>query len=99
MFEKNILTFNPGWDQDVNTLEEFDDVREIQKELKSKGIEIENEADESSSGPDSFVVIDPDGNPILIDQHIWRFIWDPIIRTKHRIRLHQGAGVHSPNSK
>jgi predicted enzyme related to lactoylglutathione lyase len=70
MFKNNILTFNPGWDENVNTLDSYDDVREIQKHLKSKGIKIEDEADETTSGPASFVVIDPDGNTILIDQHI-----------------------------
>ena len=70
MFEKNILTFNPGWDQYANKLEYFDDVREIQKNLKEKGLKIENEVDEESTGPGSFVVIDPDGNPVLIDQHV-----------------------------
>ena len=70
MFENNILTFNPGWDTNANNLENFDDVRAIQQHLKAKGIPIENEADESTSGPASFVVIDPDGNAILIDQHV-----------------------------
>lgn len=70
MFEKNILTFNPGWDSNATTLENFDDVRRIQKRLKEKGISLESEADENSSGPASFVVLDPDGNPILVDQHI-----------------------------
>lgn len=70
MFENNILTFNPGWDENAQTLESYDDVREIQKHLKSKGIKIEKEADETTSGPASFVVMDPDGNAILIDQHI-----------------------------
>lgn len=70
MFDKNILTFNPGWDQNCNNLESFTDVRELQKKLKEQGISIENEADENSSGPASFAVIDPDGNPILIDQHV-----------------------------
>lgn len=70
MFENNILTFNPGWDSNANTLGNFEDVREIQKSLRSKGISIENEADESTKGPESFVIIDPDGNAILIDQHI-----------------------------
>ena len=69
MFENNILTFNPGWDENAKTLDSYNDVREIQKHLKSKGIKIENEADESTSGPASFVVMDPDGNAILIDQH------------------------------
>ena len=70
MFENNILTFNPGWDQNANTLENFDDVREIQKELKYKNIKFEHETDGSASGPASLVVLDPDGNAILIDQHI-----------------------------
>lgn len=70
MFDKNILTFNPGWDQGANNLEDFDDIRDIQKDLKSKGIELTKEADENSDGPESFTLIDPDGNPILFDQHI-----------------------------
>ena len=70
MFENNILTFNPGWDQGANTLDNFDDVREIQKQLKSKNIKLEHEADTTTSGPASIVVLDPDGNAILIDQHI-----------------------------
>jgi hypothetical protein len=69
MFEKNIITFNPGWDQNATNVESFDDVRAIQKDLKSKGIKFESEADEKTTGPASFVVIDPDGNPLLIDQH------------------------------
>ena len=69
MFEKNILTFNPGWDNNARELESFTDVRDLQKELKSKGIEIETEADETTSGPASFIIVDPDGNPILVDQH------------------------------
>ena len=70
MFENNILTFNPGWDQDANQLDSYTDVRDLQKELKEKGIEFANEADESTTGPASFVIIDPDGNPILVDQHV-----------------------------
>jgi catechol 2,3-dioxygenase-like lactoylglutathione lyase family enzyme len=70
MFENNILTFNPGWNTEANKLKNFDDVREIQRELKEKGIKLESEADESTTGPGSFVVIDPDGNTILIDQHV-----------------------------
>lgn len=71
MFEHNILTFNPGWDSDANILEEFDDVREIQSELLESGIHIENKiAEESKEGPANVIIIDPDGNPILIDQHI-----------------------------
>lgn len=70
MFDKNILTFNPGWDENAQKLDSFNDVREIQKHLKSKGINLVTEADEATEGPASFVVVDPDGNPILIDQHV-----------------------------
>lgn len=70
MFDKNILTFNPGWDINANTLESFDDVRTIQARLKSQNLELDQEADEQTSGPASIVLTDPDGNPILIDQHI-----------------------------
>ncbi|WP_040282064.1 VOC family protein [Psychroserpens damuponensis] len=70
MFENNILTFNPGWDQNAKNLDKFDDVRTIQKHLKSKDITLETEADETTSGPASFVVLDPDGNAILVDQHV-----------------------------
>jgi predicted lactoylglutathione lyase len=70
MFENNIMTFNPGWDTEANKLNNFDDVREIQKELKEKGIALLNEADESTTGPGSFMLLDPDGNTILIDQHV-----------------------------
>ena len=70
MFEKNMLTFNPGWDSDAQKLGAFTDVRELQRQLKSQGIEFQSEADENTKGPASFVVIDPDGNPILVDQHV-----------------------------
>ncbi len=70
MFEKNILTYNPGWDANANKLPSFKDIREIQKDFRSKGIKFETEADEKTSGPASFVINDPDGNPILIDQHV-----------------------------
>ena len=70
MFDKNILTFNPGWDRSGRTLPEFDDVREIQKALKTGGFALTTEADEKSVGPASLMLIDPDGNPILIDQHV-----------------------------
>ncbi len=70
MFEKNILTFNPGWDENANKLENFTDVRDIQFELKNKNVALETEVKINTSGPASFVVIDPDGNPILIDQHV-----------------------------
>ena len=70
MFERNSLTFNPGWDSECNKLPNFTDVRELQRRLKSAGIEPATPADESSTGPASFIVIDPDGNPILVDQHV-----------------------------
>ena len=70
MFENNILTFNPGWDESANKLESFTDVREIQKQLKNEDIKLETEVDENTSGPASFVLIDPDGNTILVDQHV-----------------------------
>lgn len=69
MFEKNIMTFNPGWDADGQNTEDFTDIRDIQKKLKSEGIKIAQEVDENSSGPASFIVEDPDGNPIMFDQH------------------------------
>ncbi|MFC7688053.1 VOC family protein [Ureibacillus sp. GCM10028918] len=69
MFEKNILTFNPGWDQSATNLESFTDIREIQKQLKTKEIDLLTEADEASEGPASFTIEDPDGNLILFDQH------------------------------
>jgi lactoylglutathione lyase len=69
MFDGNMLTFNPGWDQNAQNLESFDDVRNIQKKLKEQGIEIEKEADETTSGPEHIYLKDPDGNMILIDQH------------------------------
>lgn len=69
MFDKNMLTFNPGWASDKQELDTFTDVREIQRTLKERGLELQAEADESTSGPGSLIVIDPDGNPILFDQH------------------------------
>lgn len=69
MFEKNMLTFNPGWNQDATEMDTFTDIRDLQKELKAKGMVFVNEADESSTGPTHFVITDPDGNPILVDQH------------------------------
>lgn len=69
MFEQNILTFNPGWDQQAQNLDSFADVRELQSQLKANGIEFQVEADESTTGPASFVIVDPDGNSILVDQH------------------------------
>ena len=70
MFEKNILTFNPGWDSNAQKLETFTDVRELQRQLKAQGVEFVSEADESTTGPASFIVADPEGNPILVDQHV-----------------------------
>jgi len=70
MFTGNILTFNPGWDENATLLESFDDVREIQKQLKSKDVKLDTEADESTQGPASLMLTDPDGNVVLIDQHV-----------------------------
>ncbi len=69
MFEKNILTFNPGWDQGANELDSFTDVREIQRQLRSREVSLDSEADDSTTGPASVMLSDPDGNQILIDQH------------------------------
>lgn len=69
MFEGNIMTFNPGWDEDAKDIDPFEDVRDIQKKLKAAGIKLETEADEKTSGPASITLLDPDGNAILIDQH------------------------------
>lgn len=70
MFENNVLTFNPGWDQEAKPLDEFTDVRTIQKSLEEQGVEFTVQADPDSKGPASFVVVDPDGNAILVDQHV-----------------------------
>jgi lactoylglutathione lyase len=70
MLEKNSLTFNPGWDNNTQKLDTFTDVRELQSQLKSQGVEIISAADESTTGPAFFMVMDPDGNPILVDQHV-----------------------------
>jgi lactoylglutathione lyase len=70
MFEKNILTFNPGWDQDAKKLDAFTDIRALQKTLKDKGYSFVQEVDEMTTGPGSLMLLDPDGNPILIDQHV-----------------------------
>ena len=69
MFDKNMLTFNPGWDSDARAADEFTDIRELQRKLKAQGVELVTEADETTTGPASFMAIDPDGNPILVDQH------------------------------
>ena len=70
MFDKNILTFNPGWSSDAQQLREFTDVRELQRQLKDRGVNMISEADESSTGPASFMMVDPEGNTILVDQHV-----------------------------
>ena len=70
MFDKNILTFNPGWDQNAQPLPSYTDVRELQRLLRAEGMHFVTEADESTSGPASFIVVDPDGNPVLVDQHV-----------------------------
>ncbi len=70
MFEKNILTFNPGWDSNAQKLTAFTDIRELQRQLKDRGVELQQQADENTQGPASFVAVDPDGNPILVDQHV-----------------------------
>ena len=70
MFEKNTLTFNPGWDSNASTLDTFTDVRDLQRQLKAQGVQLMTEADETTTGPASFLAVDPDGNPILVDQHV-----------------------------
>ena len=70
MFEQNILTFNPGWDGEAQPLASFTDIRELQQQLKASGVVLQSEANESNTGPASFVALDPDGNPILVDQHV-----------------------------
>ncbi len=70
MLDKNTLTFNPGWNAEGELLDEFTDVRDLQRHLKSQGMSLASEADENSTGPASFMIIDPDGNPILVDQHV-----------------------------
>jgi predicted enzyme related to lactoylglutathione lyase len=70
MFDKNSLTFNPGWDSDAQVIDSFTDVRHLQRRLKEQGVEFVAEADEASTGPASFIIVDPDGNPILVDQHV-----------------------------
>lgn len=70
MFEENMLTFNPGWDQNGRSLDSFTDVRDLQRSLKAQSLSLMSEADESTTGPASFIIVDPDGNPILVDQHV-----------------------------
>jgi catechol 2,3-dioxygenase-like lactoylglutathione lyase family enzyme len=70
MFERNMLTFNPGWDNTAQKLDTFTDVRELQRQLKAQGMTLVSEADENTTGPASFIAVDPDGNPILVDQHV-----------------------------
>jgi lactoylglutathione lyase len=69
-FDRNILTFNPGWDSNANRLGGFTDVRELQRQLKAHGVQLVSEADEGTTGPASFMAVDPDGNPVLVDQHV-----------------------------
>lgn len=69
MFERNALTFNPGWDQNAEALDEYTDVRELQRQLKAQGVTLTTEADENGAGPAHIAMLDPDGNPVLIDQH------------------------------
>jgi lactoylglutathione lyase len=69
MFERNALTFNPGWDQNAQALDDYTDVRELQRQLKAQGVSLTTEADENSSGPAHIAMLDPDGNPVLVDQH------------------------------
>ncbi len=70
MFERNTLTFNPGWDNNAHQLDNFTGVRDLQRHLKTQGVQFVSEADDSTKGPASFIVVDPDGNPILVDQHV-----------------------------
>lgn len=70
VFDKNILTFNPGWSSDAQHLREFTDVRQLQRQLKDRGVNMISESDENSTGPASFMIVDPDGNTILVDQHV-----------------------------
>jgi hypothetical protein len=70
MFERNTLTFNPGWDIEMAALGSFTDVRDLQRELKAQGVDFVAEVDETGAGPGSFIVVDPDGNPVLVDQHV-----------------------------
>jgi catechol 2,3-dioxygenase-like lactoylglutathione lyase family enzyme len=70
MFEKNMLTFNPGWGSDAGKLDRFTDIRDLQRQLKAEGVPLLTEADEATAGPASFMAVDPDGNPILVDQHV-----------------------------
>lgn len=70
MFDQNILTFDPGWNSDAQELKDFPDVRELQRQIKSRGVELLSEADENTSGPASFMIVDPDANTIMVDQHV-----------------------------
>jgi lactoylglutathione lyase len=70
MFDRNMLTFNPGWDQNAKPVESFTDIRELQRRLKEQGVELAPQADETTTGPAYFMAVDPDGNPILVDQHV-----------------------------
>lgn len=70
MFEKNLLTFNPGWDANARKLDMFTDIRDLQRRLKAEGVNLQTQADETTTGPASFIAVDPDGNAILVDQHV-----------------------------
>jgi catechol 2,3-dioxygenase-like lactoylglutathione lyase family enzyme len=70
MFDRNMLTFNPGWDRNARELDSYTDVRDLQRQLKERGLKLVSGADEATSGPASFMLVDPDGNPILVDQHV-----------------------------
>ena len=70
MFDKNILTFNPGWDSSAQKLSTFTDIRDLQRQLRAQGVQFQQQADENTTGPASFVAVDPDGNPVLVDQHV-----------------------------
>jgi catechol 2,3-dioxygenase-like lactoylglutathione lyase family enzyme len=70
MFDKNMLTFNPGWNQNAAEIADFTDIRDLQRRLKAQGVQFASEADETTTGPASFIAIDPDGNPLLVDQHV-----------------------------
>lgn len=70
MFKKNTLTFNPGWDSNASELDSFTDIRDLQRHLKAQGVELISEADEGTTGPASLIAVDPDGNPVLVDQHV-----------------------------
>jgi len=94
MFAGNMLAFNPRWGRTARELETFTDIRDIRKELRAKGLVVEGEFDETTSGPASFIVVDPDGNPIFVDQHVWAFVawaWLRLIGTAAFAALRRAA--------